>query len=56
MYNEYKNILDRGLGAFAFSLPKPFTASQACADDTKAIDRIYAIKGRDFSKSLAVCV
>jgi len=28
----------------------------ARADDSKAIDRIYAIKGRDFDKPLAVCV
>jgi len=26
------------------------------ADDSAAIDRIYAIKGRDFDKPLAVCV
>ena len=28
----------------------------ARADDSKAVDRIYAIKGRDFDKPLAVCI
>jgi len=38
-------------------LPTETVYGIACrADDSAAIDRIYAIKGRDFDKPLAVCV
>ena len=38
-------------------LPTETVYGIACrADDAAAIDRIYAIKGRDFDKPLAVCI
>jgi len=55
MYNEYKNILKRS-GGVCILPTETIYGIAGCAEDTKAIDRIYAIKGRNFSKSLAVCV
>ncbi|WP_051279315.1 L-threonylcarbamoyladenylate synthase [Hellea balneolensis] len=38
-------------------LPTETVYGVAClADNSRAIDRVYAIKGRDFDKPLAVCV
>ena len=55
MYNEYKNILDKSGGVCILPTETVYGIA-SLADDRKAIDRIYAIKGRDFNKSLAVCV
>lgn len=49
-----KHILDRGGVCI---LPTETVYGIACrANDAKAIDRIYDLKGRDFKKPLAVCV
>ena len=53
--SEYKNILDKSGGVCILPTETVYGIA-SLADDRKAIDRIYAIKGRDFNKSLAVCV
>jgi len=52
--SDISKIIDEGGVCI---LPTETVYGIAClADDAAAIDRIYAIKGRDFDKPLAVCV
>jgi L-threonylcarbamoyladenylate synthase len=55
MYNEYKNILNKSGGVCILPTETVYGIA-SLANDKKALDRIYAIKGRNFNKSLAVCV